>query len=373
MAKQKVLILCIDGCGPEYLEASETPNLDRLGEEGFITEGSAVIPSVTNVNTTSIATGAFPDRHGITTNYHVDRESGEGSFVEDDRFLLEPTLFQKAKASGLADKTALLVTKRKLLDLLSGGADVRIAAENPAPEYIDSIGPAEQIYSAEINFWLLRALQRVLRDDNPDLACCFTTDWIQHKYGPSEEVSLRHMEELDRLIGAIVDDDPERQIYVTADHGMRPKTRGLDPERRLREGGIDAMAIPIIKDRYVVHHGNLGGAAYIFLKDGSDFAKALALLSEAPGVEEVYSAAAAAAIFRLHPDRIGDMFILADEETVFGQLQDSEETLSLRSHGSLYEGRVPIIGFNSPWCPEDFEYNLDVGRLGILEDTEEEK
>jgi hypothetical protein len=26
---------------------------------------------------------------------------------------------------------------------------------------------------------------------------------------------------------------------------------------------------------------------------------------------------------------------------------------------------VPIIGFNSPWGPNDFDYNLDVGRLGL--------
>ena len=237
MATPKVLILCIDGCGPEYLEAGDTPNLTRLGQEGFLTEGRAVIPSVTNVNTTSIATGTFPDRHGITTNYCVDRESGAGSFIEDDRFLLEPTLFQKAKATGVASKAALLVTKGKLLGLLGGGADVRIAAEDPTSDYVDAIGPAEEIYSAEVNLWLLRVLRRVLRDEDPDLTCCFTTDWVQHKHGPNDDVSLRHMAEMDRLIGAIVDDDPGRQIYVTADHGMGSKTRGLDPERWLREGG----------------------------------------------------------------------------------------------------------------------------------------
>ena len=365
MATPKVLILCIDGCGPEYLEAGDTPNLTRLGREGFLTEGRAVIPSVTNVNTTSIATGTFPDRHGITTNYCVDRESGAGSFIEDDRFLLEPTLFQKAKATGVASKAALLVTKGKLLGLLGGGADVRIAAEDPTSDYVDAIGPAEEIYSAEVNLWLLRALRRVLRDEDPDLTCCFTTDWVQHKHGPNDDVSLRHMAEMDRLIGAIVDDDPGRQIYVTADHGMGSKTRGLDPERWLREGGVDAVAIPIIKDRYVVHHGNQGGAAYVFLKDRRDLAEALALLSAAPGVEKVYPSAEAATTFRLHPDRIGDLFMLADRETVFGPLPNAQEALSLRSHGSRHEGRVPIIGFNSPWGPNDFDYNLDVGRLGL--------
>ena len=39
---------------------------------------------------------------------------GEGEFIEDSRFLLAPTLFERAKSVGFAEKTALLVTKKKL-------------------------------------------------------------------------------------------------------------------------------------------------------------------------------------------------------------------------------------------------------------------
>ena len=73
----------------------------------------------------------------------------------------------------------------------------------------------------------------------------------------------------------IVDDDPEREIYITADHGMLAKTAAIDPGRVLTEDGIPASAIPIIKDRYVAHHGNLGGAAYVFLKNLADTPEAI--------------------------------------------------------------------------------------------------
>ena len=92
----------------------------------------------------------------------------------------------------------------------------------------------------------------------PQLAYCSTTDWNQHKYAPTEEHSLQHIAELDRLIGQIVDDNPEREIYITADHAMLPKNRALDPGRWLTEHGVPSSAIPIIKDRYVAHHGNSG-------------------------------------------------------------------------------------------------------------------
>ena len=363
MSRRKVLIICIDAGGHDYLAASDIPNIRRLADTGFYRCANSVIPSVTNVNNVSIATGCFPARHGITTNYHVDRETGKGAFIEDSRFLLVPTLFERAKSAGFAEKTALLVTKKKLLRMLEGGADVRIAAEAPSAEYVESIGKVESIYSSEINWWLFRALRKVLRDENPDIVFCSTTDWAQHKFAPDEEASQRHMTVLDRIFGEIVGDNPNREIYITADHGMSAKTNALDLGRWLTEHGVKASAIPIIKDRYVAHHGNLGGAAYIFLKEPGECARAVGLLEDAPGVEETYTAAQAAETFRLHGERIGDIFVLADLDTVFGELEQTMVEVSLRSHGSRYESYVPVIGYNSSWRAEDFGYNVDVGRL----------
>lgn len=363
MKRRKILILCIDAGSHDYLAASDLPNLQKLAASGFYRHANAVIPSVTNVNNVSIATGTFPETHGITTNYHVDRTTGKGEFIEDDRFLLVPTLFETAKASKFAEKAALFVTKKKLLRMLASGTDIAVAAEAPPDEYIQMAGHVEPIYSAEINWWLLRAVRETLRRDDPELVYCSTTDWVQHKYAPDAEHSQQHLATLDAIIGDIVDDNPEREIYITADHGMLAKTTALDPGRVLTECGIRASSIPIIKDRYVAHHGNLGGAAYVFLKNSVDISEAVQQLLNTPGVEEVYAAEDAARTFRLHRERIGDIFVLADETTVFGELETSVEPTDVRSHGSRHESYVPIIGYNSPWEAADFEYNLDVGRL----------
>ena len=363
MKKRKIFILCIDAGSHDYLAASEIPNIRKLAAAGFYRHANAVIPSVTNVNNVSIATGTFPMTHGITTNYHVDRHTGKGEFIEDNRFLLAPTLFEVAKSTKFADKTALFVTKKKLLRMLAAGADIAVAAEAPPAEYVQAVGAAEPIYSVEINWWLLRAVRYTLRMYNPELVYCSTTDWVQHKYPPEAELAQRHTAELDRIIGDIVDDDPEREIYITADHGMLPKTTAIDPGGVLTQHGIPANAIPIIKDRYVAHHSNLGGAAYIFLKNRTDTERAVQRLLNTPGIEEVYTAEDAARTFRLHPERIGDIFVLADENTVFGELDTAVEPTCVRSHGSRHESYVPIIGYNSPWAATDFDYNLDVGRL----------
>lgn len=363
MARRKVLILCIDAGSHDYLAASNIPNIRKLSEAGFYQHANGVIPSVTNVNNVSIVTGTFPETHGITSNYYVDRKTGRGNYIEDSSFLLAPTLFEIAKKRKFADTTALFVTKQKLLRILDSGADIKVAAEAPSTEFIDAVGAVEPIYSIEINLWLLRAVRWTLRKYDPELVYCSTTDWVQHKYAPQDALSQQHMRELDRIIGQIVDDNPNREIYITADHGMSNKSTALDLSRKLKQHDIAAEAIPIIKDRYVVHHSNLGGAAYIFLENRSEVSQALQILLNTNGVDEAYPTAEASHKFRLHPDRIGDLFALADENTVFGDLEVTSEPVSIRSHGSRHESYVPIIGYNSPWSATDFEYNLDVGRL----------
>ena len=46
--------------------------------------------------------------------------------------------------------------------------------------------------------------------------------------------------------------------------------------------------------------------------------------------------------FKLMAERVGDIMVLADEETVFGVMEEAEREVRLRSHGSLHESTVPL-------------------------------
>ena len=66
--------------------------------------------------------------------------------------------------------------------------------------------------------------------------------------------------------------------------------------------------------------------------------------------------------------RIGDLVVLPDIDTVFGDLQTESEQLdpAYRSHGSLYEMDIPLFLFNPKGVypnPEEIEYNIDLTRL----------
>ena len=63
------LILVLDGLRPDYVTPEVMPNLNDLGRSGVVfTSHHSVYPTVTRVNSSSMSTGAYPERHGILGN-----------------------------------------------------------------------------------------------------------------------------------------------------------------------------------------------------------------------------------------------------------------------------------------------------------------
>jgi phosphonoacetate hydrolase len=340
------IIICLDGTGPEYIQKSETPNLDAISEAGFSTIGRAIVPTATNVNNTTIVTAGFPEEHGITTNYYYDPATRTEVYMESSEFILKETMFRRLARQG--KKVALFTAKDKLKTLIQDGATIAESAEKPSPWIVDSVGPPSDIYTIEVNHWLFRAARAVLQAEAPDLLYITTTDYVTHIYSPDDERAQWNIKEIDRLLGEILNCAlADVELVVTADHGMNAKTYGLDLNKILADAGIVANAIPIIKDRHVVHHKNLGGAAYIYLDHPETREDTMALLSEEKGIETVMTSSDAARQYRLHPARIGHIFVLAGKGTVFGALPAAREAVQVRSHGSLYEQQIPIYAIGA--------------------------
>ena len=280
--------------------------------------------------------------------------------MESADFLLRPTIFEQAKAYGM--KSALVTSKYKLLSLLARGADIAGSAENPTRELVEAIGPQEDIYSAAANYWSFRAARYLLGSDRVNLLYLATTDYMMHTYPPEHPRSQDHMHTLDKLLAEIMNDHSNLELYLTADHGMSAKTEVVDIGRLLASKGIESEVVPIIKDKHVVHHNNLGGSCYVYLKEKGHLQKAMDLLRKVRGVEDVYGNRDAAREFNLHADRIGDIFLLGQQEVTFGNVEKTRQQVSLRSHGSRHEQRVPILCHGRRINPQQYQMNLDVTR-----------
>jgi len=366
---QRVVVVMVDGFGPDYLEQSSMPALKGLMAKGFSKNVAGVMPSVTNVNNASICCGAWPEEHGITGNSFFDESKGQAEYMENAAYLLRPTLFERAAKRGV--KSALLTAKKKTVALLSRGADIAIAAEAPSDEQVQKYGSPPPIYSREINYWLWEVAIDLLKNRS-DLGCLYvhTTDYPMHTWPPSAPESKEHLARLDALIGRAVAAAPDAAFLITADHGLNAKSRCWDLAKACRNRGLDLrFALSAERDKYVKHHRTFGGTGYVWLRSSKDAEPAAKILRGLEGVDAVLTREEAAKRFHLMPERIGDLVVLGNRETVFGETEGEAELEHLpptfRTHGSLHEASVPLIIYNASGTlpPADsVQANLDLTR-----------
>ncbi|HVC80022.1 MAG TPA: alkaline phosphatase family protein [Chloroflexota bacterium] len=364
---QRVVVCMLDGFGMDYFGAQPLPTLQRMAAQGFFRPVNAIMPSVTNANNVSICCGAYPEDHGITGNSYFNEQTGEADYMESAAFLLESTMIQRAAARGIA--SALLTSKKKTINLLGGGATIAVAAEEPPPAFRERYGAPASIYSREINYWLWEVATDLLAT-RPDLGLLYvhTTDYPMHAWAPEAPESQEHLTTLDTLLGKALAAAPDAAFLVTADHGMNYKTRCWDLEKACAERGMPLrFALSAEKDRYVRHHRTFGGTAWVWLRAPDDAERVATVLRGLEGVEQVLSRSEAARRFRLPAERIGELVVLGDKETVFGEMPEAYEELDARyrSHGSLHELAVPLIAYNHGTAlppQETITANLDLTR-----------
>lgn len=345
---QRVVVAMLDGFGWDYWERSEMPHLRRMAAAGRVRPGRAVFPTLTNVNNVSIACGCWPERHGVATNCYYCPESGKAEFLEDASFLRCPTLFSRAAARGV--KSALLTCKGKTLGILGPDVALGLAAETLSGNLLERYKAPPPMYSAEINYWLWDCAVDILRN-MPDIGFLYvhTTDYPMHRWGPDAPESLEHLRRIDQALAMAAEAAPDAAFLVTADHGMNRKTRCLDLTRFCANRSRPIrFAVSPVADRLVAHHGGHGGVSYVYASHPEAVAATGALLQSAPGVETVWTGAAAAEHFHLPEKCLGDFVVIADRDTVFGTLDREEVALpaDYRNHGSLHESDIPLISYN---------------------------
>ena len=370
-ASNCAVVICLDGCEPEYLDVAISeglmPNLKRIRAEGTDALAHSVIPSFTNPNNMSIATGRPPAVHGICGNFLFDPDTGEEVMMNDVRFLRAPTLFSKYYEAG--SRVAVVTAKDKLRALLGDGlkfdegraicfssekADQATKGNNGIQNASDWLGrPVPEVYSADLSEFVLAAGVKILKEWSPNVMYLSTTDYIQHKFSPNQKGAKDFYSMADAYIGEL--DDLGAALVVTADHGMKPKhdANGEPSVVYVQDlldqwlGEAKARVILPITDPYVVHHGALGSFATAYLPAEVDTAEITEKLSNIEGILLVINKSEAVKRFDLPPDRIGDVVIISTENMTLGTSVDRHDLEALkeplRSHGGLTEQEVPFI------------------------------
>ena len=365
------IAICLDGCEPAYLDqaiaAGLMPNLQRIMANGTVRHAHSVIPSFTNPNNLSIATGRPPAVHGICGNYLYDRETDTEVMMNDVRFLRAPTVFQQFYDAGA--RVAVVTAKDKLRALLGANlgfdqgravcfsaekSDVTTMAVHGIENASNWLGmPVPEVYSAGLSEFVFAAGVKLLETWKPDVMYLTTTDYVQHKHAPGTEQANEFYAMFDGYLGQL--DALGAAIVITGDHGMKPKhLEDGAPNVTYVQDILDdwlgegaARVILPITDPYVVHHGALGSFATAYLPKDADRADIIKRLSALDGIEVVLGREDACVRFDLPPDRIGDIVLTSGETMTIGTSIDRHDLAALdeplRSHGGLHEQRVPFI------------------------------
>jgi phosphonoacetate hydrolase len=365
---QRICVVLLDGFGIDYYQQSHMPTLKEWAQRGFYKAIRGVMPSVTNTNVTGLCCGVHADLHGITANSYWDAEADREQFMSDGNLLTAATLFQRAARRGV--RSALLSAKQKTISLLRQGTALAIGSQQPPPEVVKRHGLAPDIYSADVNYWVWQVALRLIKNQ-PRIGLIFvqTTDYPMHRHAPDASESQAHLRIIDNFLKEAAGADPEMAFFVTADHGMNFKTTVINLNKALpARGATVKFVMSAERDQYPRHHSGYGGTAFVYLNAPGDAAKVAQTLRQIDGVQEVLTRPEAAKKYRLNPYRIGDLWVTAHEDVVFGHSAKEREELpkTYRSHGSAYELDIPCVIYRYAEAlpaPAEITTNVDVGRL----------
>jgi predicted AlkP superfamily pyrophosphatase or phosphodiesterase len=296
---EHVILVSVDGLLPaSYLNPDahglKVPLLREIVRRGAYSEAlTSVFPTLTYPAHTSLATGAEPAEHGITTNAAPDpmqqNQQGWRWYAEDIRV---PALWDVARTRGL--RTALVwwpVTVGARADALvpelwraRTTEDIKLvralstpglleAAARRFPKLLDGLIPPEVDDESVTDIAV-----HVLETERPNLMLVhlLEVDRFQHRDGPLKGRALAAVEKTDRMLARLAEAARQAGIWektalvVVSDHGFAAYRRTVRVGALLRQNGwITLDEGDEVKDwkAYVVAGG---GHAYVYLRDPGD-------------------------------------------------------------------------------------------------------
>jgi predicted AlkP superfamily pyrophosphatase or phosphodiesterase len=295
-----VVLVTVDGLVPDsYLHPDahglKTPALRYIVENGAVGSGArSVFPSVTYPSHTSMATGVFPARHGVTTNLAFDpleKNLGGWRWYAED--LKSPPLWALARRAGY--KTALVSWPATVGAEATwlfpeywrarNDEDRKLLRAVSTPGFLDDVARVHADFYANLfpepNDEAIGDIATyVLGHGKPHLTMVHlvNVDQAQHAHGLWSTQATYAIENADRQLGRMLESArgaglwPHFAIVVASDHGFAAVTRRLRPGVLLCEAGLVRLNDknePVDWKAVVLPSS---GSAYVYLRSPDDAA-----------------------------------------------------------------------------------------------------
>ncbi|MBI3851877.1 MAG: alkaline phosphatase family protein [Verrucomicrobia bacterium] len=272
---EHVVVVVWDGLRSDFVTEQFTPTLYQLGREGVVFQNHhAVYLSITEVNGTALATGAYPAHSGIVANNEfrpqidplkaIGTEARaamqRGDQLTRGHYLRRPTLAEVLQSH--ARKTVIAGAKPVvLLHDRSERTDndysgINLFAGNTLPRgWLDRIGkllgpfPALEKTKAKRDDWTTRALIGPLWEDGvPPFSLLWLSepDYSQHETGPGSATSVAMLKNSDNNLALVLQEletkglRAKTDVFVVSDHGFSTISGIVDVAGALTNAGFKA-------------------------------------------------------------------------------------------------------------------------------------
>lgn len=227
--QQYTVIISLDGFRWDYTEAYDTPFFNQMAQKGVKAVMTPSFPSKTFPNHYTLATGLYPDHHGIIANTFKIRATGKKFSLSNNETRSDPSyyggdpIWLTARRQGVTSATVYWV-----------GSDVAVKGShaNYWKDYLQDQLTHDQRVDEVIR------LLSLPEDQRPHLVMAYfeEPDRSGHSEGPISMPTHRALEHMDSLMHSLwikLQSLPianKINFIVTGDHGMT----WLSPERLIR-------------------------------------------------------------------------------------------------------------------------------------------
>jgi predicted AlkP superfamily pyrophosphatase or phosphodiesterase len=305
--KPYVVMISFDGFRADYLDRHATPNLHRVIANGVRVDALIpAFPSKTFPNHYTIATGLYPEHHGIVANAFYDPQrrdtytASTAKDAQDGRWYRGEPIWVTAERQGMVAGA-----------FIWPGSEAAIQGVRPThwKAYEQTTPDTARVDS--VLAWL-----RLAPDRRPHLIALYMgdVDVVAHRVGPDAPEIIPAVAVVDQAIGRLLDGlaalDVRDSVYLllVSDHGLAAYTPS------------EYVAIDRLVDTNVVRVADVGPVANLHVPGGVDASRHLRdSINKILEHGRAYLRADVPA--RLHysvDPRIGDVVIIMDEPYVLG-------------------------------------------------------
>jgi predicted AlkP superfamily pyrophosphatase or phosphodiesterase len=300
-----VIMIGIDGLRANAIDVVPAKNLRQLAETGIRAKSLIpVMPTKTFVNFYSIATGLYPEHHGMISNAPYDRKLNRTFNVRND--VRDPAWWQgepiwiSAEKQGVKTATYFWVGSEVAIDGIQASYWKPYQQNKDYAERVD-----------EVLAWLdLPAAQR------PRLITLYfsAVDTASHNFGVGSEQERDAILRVDRHIGSLIEGLKQRDlldstnIIVVSDHGMAD----VSSERLINLDNWLDISDWIIPE-WRANDEDVASPFLSLFSTPANIAKAYQLLKDVDPHMQVYRPSDLPEHYHFsHPDRAPDLMLLAE-------------------------------------------------------------